>query len=130
MKRMSLGVLMILLDSATHSTTSVTHAGTARMDMMNEIATQVRVERTVTYTASVAISYSGQEPQCLTCLLHVVILLPHRHSTPPCVTHGHHVLANTCVSHFTLLVRCRGGRTRFRGYVTITRILRVYCLCA
>ena len=23
-----------------------------------------------------------------------------------------------------------GGRTRFRGYVTITRILRVYCLCA
>ena len=45
-KRMSFGVLMILLDSATHSTTSVTHAGTARMDMMNEIATQVRVERT------------------------------------------------------------------------------------
>ena len=103
---MSFGVLMILLDSASHSTTSVTHAGTARMDMMNEIATQVRVERTVTYTASVAISYSGQEPQCLTCLLHlyiVVVLLPHRHSTPPCITH---VLANTCVSHFTLLVRC------------------------
>ena len=38
--------------------------------------------------------------------------------------------ATSATRHIDPLMRIRGGRTRFRGYVTITRILRVYCLCA